>query len=106
MADDISPDELKARLDRHDPVVLLDVRDPWETQLATLAHSVHIPTEEIELRTDELDRNDDIVVYCHMGVRSAAVAQYLRQLGFTKVRNLRGGLDEWARTVDRTMRRY
>jgi len=50
--------------------------------------------------------DDDIVVYCHQGVRSAAVAEYLRQRGFKNVKNLRGGLDFWARTVDPSMRRY
>ena len=103
---EISPKDLKARLDKHDPVVLLDVRDDWETKLARLDNAIHIPTEEIELRAGELDPNEETIVYCHHGVRSAAVASYLRQLGFAKVANLSGGLDEWARTVDRGMRRY
>src|SRR5437870_3345849 len=69
--------------------------------------AVPIPIEEIELRTEELNPGDEIVVYCHQGVRSAAVAQYLReQHGFKNVKNLAGGLDAWARTVDPTMRRY
>lgn len=107
MADDISPQELKARLDQHRPVVLLlDVREDWETRLCRLDNSTHIPIEEIELRAEELSRDDDIVVYCHHGVRSAAVAGYLRQLGFAKAVNLAGGLDLWARTVDPSMRRY
>ena len=103
---EITPKDLKARLDKHEPVVLLDVRDDWETKLARLENAIHIPTEEIELRAGELDPNEDTIVYCHHGVRSAAVASYLRQLGFAKVANLSGGLDEWARTVDRGMRRY
>jgi rhodanese-related sulfurtransferase len=103
---EISPKDLKARLDKHDPVVLLDVRDDWETKLARLENAIHIPTEEIELRAGELDPNEETIVYCHHGVRSAAVASYLRQLGFARVANLSGGLDEWARTVDRGMRRY
>ena len=103
---EISPKDLKARLDKHEPVVLLDVRDDWETKLARLENAIHIPTEEIELRAGELDPNEETVVYCHHGVRSAAVASYLRQLGFAKVANLSGGLDEWARSVDRGMRRY
>ena len=103
---EISAKDLKARIDRHDPVVLLDVRDDWETKLARLDNALHIPTEEIELRSGELDPKDDIVVYCHHGIRSAAVADYLRRQGFARVANLSGGLDEWARTVDRGMRRY
>jgi rhodanese-related sulfurtransferase len=103
---EISPQDLKARLDRHEAPLLLDVRQDWETQLCRLPNAVHIPIEEIELRVDELSAQDDIVVYCHQGVRSAAVAEYLRSLGFTSVRNLSGGLDAWARTIDPSMRRY
>ena len=62
--------------------------------------------KEIELRAGELDPNEETIVYCHHGIRSAAVADYLRRLGFARVVNLSGGLDEWARTVDRGMRRY
>jgi len=104
---EITPTELKARLDRNDRPLLLDVRQDWETKLCRLENAVHIPIEEIELRTEELNPGDEIVVYCHQGVRSAAVAQYLReQHGFKNARNLAGGLDAWARTVDPTMRRY
>jgi len=103
---EITPQELKARLDENDRPVLVDVRDDWETKLCRLPDAVHIPMEEFELRTEELNPADDIVVYCHHGVRSAAVADYLRQLGFTRVRNLSGGLDAWARTIEPTMRRY
>ena len=104
--DEISPQELKARLDGNDRPLLLDVRQDWETRLCRLPNAVHIPIEEIELRYEELSPQDDIVVYCHQGVRSAAVAEYLRGLGYQKVRNLAGGLDYWARTVDPGMRRY
>jgi rhodanese-related sulfurtransferase len=104
--DSITPQELKARIDRHQAPVLLDVRDEWETRLCRLDNAVHIPIEEIELRVDELRPDEELVVYCHQGVRSAAVVQYLRQRGFTNVRNLAGGLDLWARSVDPTMRRY
>ena len=104
--DDISPQHLQARLDGSDRPVLVDVRDAWETKLCRLENALHIPMEEFELRAEELSPDDDIVVYCHHGVRSAAVADYLRRLGFPRVRNLAGGLDAWASTVDRTMRRY
>jgi adenylyltransferase/sulfurtransferase len=103
---DITPQELKARLDAGRPPVLLDVREDWETRLCRLPNAVHIPIEEIERRVEELDPEDEIVVYCHQGVRSAAVARWLEGLGFRSVRNLAGGLDAWARTVDPTMRRY
>jgi len=103
---EISPQDLKARLDRTGAPVLLDVRQDWETQLCRLPNAMHIPIEELELRIEELNAQDEIVVYCHMGVRSAAVAEYLRSLGFANVRNLTGGVDSWARVIDPSMRRY
>src|SRR3984893_17870223 len=102
---EISPQELKARLDRNDALVLLDVREGWETALCRPENATHIPIDEIEFRTAVLDPADEIIVYCHHGVRSAAVANFLRQQGFRAV-NLEGGLDLWARAIDRTMKRY
>lgn len=102
----ITPQELKVRMDRKDPLVLLDVRQGWELQLCRFSGATHIPIEEIEFRTAELNPEDEIIVFCHQGIRSAAVAEYLRRLGFKAV-NLAGGLDAWARTVDPTiMTRY
>jgi sulfur-carrier protein adenylyltransferase/sulfurtransferase len=103
---ELTPAQLKQKLDAKEPVVLVDVRQDWETRLCRLDNAVHIPIEEIELRGDELNPSDEIVVYCHQGVRSAAVAEYLRSLGFANVKNLAGGLDAWARSVDPSMRRY
>lgn len=102
----ITPQELKVRLDRHDPIVLLDVRQDRETKLCRLENAVHIPIEEIEYRTEELDPEDEIVVYCHVGQRSEAVAAYLTQLGFKDEQNLLGALDYWAQAVDPAMWRY
>jgi rhodanese-related sulfurtransferase len=105
--DEITPQDLKRRLDERPAPTLLDVRQDWEVRLCRLDNAVHIPIEEIEFRTEELNPEDEIVVYCHQGVRSAAVAHYLReQHGFRNVKNLAGGLDSWARAVDPTMRRY
>ena len=106
MPEDISAQDLRSRLDQKRPIVLLDVREEWETRLCRLGNSTHISIEEIEFRTAELDPGDEIVVYCHHGVRSAAVANYLRGLGFTRAVNLAGGLDGWAQTIDPSMTRY
>src|SRR5215813_10176046 len=103
---EITPQDLKTRLNGPGAPLLLDVRQDWETKLCRLPNAVHIPIEEIELRSEELDPQSEVVVYCHQGVRSAAVAEYLRGLGFADVKNLAGGLDFWARTIDPSMRRY
>jgi rhodanese-related sulfurtransferase len=106
MAQEMKVAELKRRLDAHEPLVVLDIRDNWETALARLDNAVHIPMEEIEHRTEELDAKVETVVYCHHGVRSAAVADFLARNGFSKVWNLEGGIDQWARKVDARMKRY
>ena len=62
---EISPQDLKARIDRNEPPLLLDVRQDWETKLCRLPNAVHIPIEEIELRVEELNADDPVVVYCH-----------------------------------------
>ena len=90
MAQEMKVAELKRRMDAHEPVVVLDVRDPWETELARLDHAVHIPMEEIELRTEELDPKAETVVYCHHGVRSAAVAEIPRAPGLRQGVESRG----------------
>jgi rhodanese-related sulfurtransferase len=106
LPEEISPQELKARLDRGDRPVLLDVRQKWETEICTLEGAVNIPIEEIEQRGVELDPDAEIVVYCHHGIRSAAVAHYLAGRGFGKLKNLTGGIAYWGATVDPTMSRY
>lgn len=85
----ITTQELKGRLDRRDTIVLLDVRQEWETTLCRLENAVHIPIEEIKYRTEELNPEDEIVAYCHVGQRSAVVAEYLTQLGFKNAKKPR-----------------
>lgn len=85
---------------------LLDVRSIEETMICNLANSHLIPLPELEFRLKELDKEEDIVVYCHAGVRSHHAASVMRRNGFKKVRNLTGGITAWALDVDRSMPRY
>ena len=82
------------------------MREPWEHQIAHLDAAELIPMNSIPARMEELDKNAEIVVYCHHGQRSWNVAAYMMQHGFTNVKNLTGGIDSWARRVDRSMRTY
>jgi adenylyltransferase/sulfurtransferase len=102
----IAVDDLKARLDRGDRPFLLDVREPFEYQIAALAGAVLIPMGELARRQQELDPDDEIVVYCHHGIRSANVTSFLRHHGFARACNLQGGIDRWATQVDPSMARY
>ena len=103
---EITAEELKARLTSGTRVTLVDVREPWEWDLCHLEEARHIPMGEIPVRYLELDTEEEVVVYCHVGQRSAMVVQFLRQQGFQKAVNLRGGIEAWARQVDPTLRRY
>jgi rhodanese-related sulfurtransferase len=86
--------------------VLLDVREPWEFRICSIPDSVHIPMDKVPGRKDELDPEADTVVVCHHGARSFQVGVLLESAGFGKVFNLSGGLDGWAKHVDRGMPQY
>ena len=106
MLKEITATELRQRLDGGADIVLLDVREPEELALARIDGVVHIPMGEVPGRLYELDPDKDIVVICHHGQRSAAVAQFLAQRDFARVVNLTGGIDAWSRTVDARVPRY
>jgi molybdopterin/thiamine biosynthesis adenylyltransferase/rhodanese-related sulfurtransferase len=102
----ISVEELKQRLDRGEKVFILDVRNPEEIQICRLAGSTVIPLPQLPQRFGELDRNREIVVHCKSGMRSQKAIQFLRQQGFTRLKNLTGGILAWADRIDRTMLKY
>ena len=103
---DTTARQLKAAIDSGKRLVLLDVREPYEYSLCHLESSTLIPVEELPTRLGELNRDSEIVVYCHVGIRSAGAVRLLKQAGFANVRNLQGGIDEWARQIDNDMPRY
>jgi len=106
MAHELSVHELKAKLETGEPVVLLDVREPDEVAFVRIPGSVHIPMGEIPGRLHELDPDTKIVVYCHLGVRSLHVANFLEQRDFEQVASLAGGIDAWAAEIELGMPRY
>jgi rhodanese-related sulfurtransferase len=102
----IPPRDLKSRLDRGEPLAIVDVREPGETAICAIPGSRLIPMDEIQRRMAELDPDVETVVVCHHGIRSAHVIAHLESRGFTKLVNLRGGIDAWAREVDPSMKTY
>jgi rhodanese-related sulfurtransferase len=99
---------VKARLDAGDPLVLLDCRERDEYERVRLASARLVPMSELLQRVGELDqlRESEIVVYCHHGVRSRQVANWLRGQGFANVQSLAGGIDRWSQEIDATLPRY
>ena len=87
--------------------LLLDVREPWEYQTASLPNSLLMPMGEVASRAHtELDPDAPIVVMCHHGARSLNVAMWLRDQGFTHAQSLAGGIDAWSRSIDPAIPRY
>jgi sulfur-carrier protein adenylyltransferase/sulfurtransferase len=102
---EITPKELKARLDRGDDLFILDVREPHEYQICNIGGKL-IPLGEISRRAHELDSSREIVVHCRSGKRSAEAAEFLRGVGFRKLLNLKGGILAWSDDVDPTVAKY
>jgi rhodanese-related sulfurtransferase len=104
----VSAPELAAWLsDEQRPApLLLDVREPWEFNICSIADSQHVPMQSIPAKLGELDAGRDIVCICHHGGRSMHVAMFLARQGFERVYNLTGGVDAWARQVDPAMPTY
>ena len=105
---EISVTGLKEKLDRGEPLTIIDVRDPHEWQICNLETygSKLIPLGEFASRMHELNSADEIVVHCKMGGRSAEAYQILKQAGFKKIKNLKGGIGAWAEQVDPTLPTY
>jgi rhodanese-related sulfurtransferase len=102
----ISPAEAARRLAAGGDFVLLDVRSPQELLVAAVAGATSIPMAEIPLRMREIDRAKDVAVMCHHGVRSAQVAAFLTNQGWTRVFSVAGGIDRWSVDVDPKVPRY
>ena len=102
----ISVEDLKRKIDSADDFRLVDVREPQEVRICSLPGSVQIPLRTLEGNLDRFSADDDIVVHCKTGARSAQAVRLLREAGFRNVRNLEGGIDRWARVIDPTVPRY
>lgn len=102
----LAPKDLIARLDLGELWQLLDVREPWEIDIASVAGTMKIPMADVPARYDELPAGTGIAVLCHSGVRSDRVASWLVSNGFESVANIVGGIDAWSRDIDSAIPRY
>ena len=102
----ISVNELKRKMDAREAFELVDVREPFEYEIARIDGAQLIPLGEIANRADELQRGQQIVVHCHSGTRSAQAVRLLQQRGFSNVYNLEGGIDAWSDEIDPSVPKY
>jgi sulfur-carrier protein adenylyltransferase/sulfurtransferase len=105
---EISPTELRDRLEAEHPPLLLDVREPFEREIADLPDvgQLRIPIREVAERMEELDPDAEWVVYCRTGMRSRWVIGQLQGMGFERIHNLAGGVMGWREEVDPTLQEY
>jgi adenylyltransferase/sulfurtransferase len=103
---DITPQEVKAKLDRGDKFLLLDVREPHEYQICSIPGAKLIPLGDLPKRLNELDASVEIVAHCKSGMRSAKAIDLLKQSGFKKLRNMKGGILAWSDQVDPSVPKY
>jgi rhodanese-related sulfurtransferase len=104
---EITPEAFARQRQKSESPLLLDVREPWELETASIPNSLLMPMGDVPSRAHaELDPDSPIVVMCHHGARSLNVALWLRDQGFTHAQSLAGGIDAWSRTVDPSVPRY
>jgi adenylyltransferase/sulfurtransferase len=103
---EVSPKALKELIDDGREMVVLDVREPFEYEIAHINDAKLIPLAQLAGRVNELDTARPIVVYCHTGQRSAQAVRFLNGLGFKKAKNLKGGIKAWGNEVDPTIQMY
>jgi adenylyltransferase/sulfurtransferase len=101
----ITVQELKQRLDAGEVLMILDVREPYEYQIANIGGTL-IPQNEVPQRLAEIDRNREIVVQCRSGGRSQRIAEFLAAHGYPNVKNLTGGILAWADQIDPRLTKY
>ncbi len=103
---EISVQELDAQRRAGAPHILLDVREDPELAVSAIDGALHIPMSEIQARLAELPDDLPVVVMCHHGMRSMAVARFLKAAGRTNIVNLAGGIDSWSQNIDSAVPRY
>ena len=104
---EITVTELQERIENKEDILLLDVRNPFEYDICKLDNALLIPMSNIPTNIKHIPKDKPVVVYCHHGMRSASVIDYLSQNhGFTNLQNLQGGINAWANEVDESMAVY
>jgi rhodanese-related sulfurtransferase len=103
---EITPAEVKQRLDKGDKLTLIDVREPWEFDICKIAGAQLIPMNTIPANLQALDSGDELICYCHRGMRSLDVVVWLRGQGVANVKSMAGGIERWSSEIDPNVPRY
>jgi len=103
---EITPADVKTRLDQGEKPVLIDVREPWEYALCRIEGAKHVPLGSLAASLETLPDVDEVICYCHRGMRSLDAAAWLRFHGIERAKSLAGGIERWSLEVDPKVPRY
>lgn len=104
MIKDLEPEDFNLLIKKNN-TILIDVREPWEFDICKIQGAKNIPMNEI-INNSELNQDDNLAIYCHHGVRSLKVIDFLESNGFKNLFNLKGGVDLWSLNIDNSITRY
>ncbi len=97
---------LKNKIDANEKFKIIDIRESEEVSICKINNTIHIPMMEIPKRFNEFDKNDELIIQCKSGARSARVCEFLIHQGFSNVKNLKGGILDWIHLIDSTQQTY
>ena len=103
---EITPADVQARLEQGEKLVLIDVREPWEYALCRIEGAKHVPLGTLAASLETLPDVDEVICYCHHGMRSLDAAAWLRFQGIERAKSLAGGIERWSIEIDPKIPRY
>lgn len=103
---DLHPSEVKKILDSKNRTRLIDVREEWEYRIAHIENTELMPMSNFMKYLDQLNADDELIIYCHTGGRSANICRFLADKGFKNLINLKGGIEAWSNEIDQSVPRY
>lgn len=103
---DLNPPDVKKMLEDKKTIRLIDVREDWEYRIAHIENAELMPMSNFIKHVEKLNEDDELIVYCHTGIRSANVCRFLADKGFKNLVNLRGGIEAWSNEIDQSVPRY
>ena len=106
MLNEIDVLDLKKKLNSNEKLILVDIREPYELDICKIQESIHIPMREIPIQFNQFSKDQKLIIQCRSGVRSARICEFLYNKGFHEVQNLKGGILEWIRLVNPSLKSY
>jgi sulfur-carrier protein adenylyltransferase/sulfurtransferase len=102
----INVKQLNDQINSDSPPIIIDIREPDELKFSSILSAIHIPMNELNEKIPQYSRDDKLVIMCRSGMRSSSITRALINAGYKNVKNLSGGINEWARQIDKSLKIY